>query len=125
MSLSLSSPFSLTSPFSLSSPLPSPSLSLSPLPSPKVFGPIIRALMDVGYDHSNLIACPYDWRLPPSKLEERDGFFSFLKGTIEMYSRVCLSRSFALSAPPPPLLPLSLSFCVTLIHPFNSHILFR
>eukprot|EP01094_Clydonella_sp_ATCC50884_P022494 TRINITY_DN5186_c0_g1_i2.p1 TRINITY_DN5186_c0_g1~~TRINITY_DN5186_c0_g1_i2.p1 ORF type:complete len:1026 (-),score=294.33 TRINITY_DN5186_c0_g1_i2:182-3052(-) len=40
---------------------------------------VIRALIDLGYDRRNLIAAPYDWRLPPSKLEERDGFFSQMK----------------------------------------------
>ena len=32
-------------------------------------------LIDVGYDYSTLDACPYDWRLPPEKLQERDNYF--------------------------------------------------
>ena len=31
----------------------------------------------------NLRAVPYDWRLPPMRLEERDRYFTRLKGTLE------------------------------------------
>lgn len=48
-----------------------------------VFGPIIKALKDVGYDPSNLKAAPYDWRLPIYFLEKRDGYFTSLKSNIE------------------------------------------
>ena len=42
-----------------------------------VFGPVIKVLNKVGYANEvNLDASPYDWRLPPSELEERDGYFT-------------------------------------------------
>ena len=45
-----------------------------------VFGPVILALQQAGYNSSaeniNLQAAPYDWRLPPSHLEVRDSYFS-------------------------------------------------
>jgi hypothetical protein len=46
-----------------------------------VFGPVIRALHKVGYqDGVNLDAAPYDWRLSPTAMQERDNYF---KGTME------------------------------------------
>lgn len=48
-----------------------------------VFGPVINQLKEVGYTESNLLAAPYDWRLPPSELEERDKFFTILRLGIE------------------------------------------
>eukprot|EP00968_Pinguiococcus_pyrenoidosus_P011627 scaffold952_cov249-Pinguiococcus_pyrenoidosus.AAC.17 len=36
-----------------------------------------------GYDKNSIIGFPYDWRLSPGKLEERDGFFSSTKARIE------------------------------------------
>jgi hypothetical protein len=33
-----------------------------------VFGHVINALIDVGYDCHNLDAAAYDWRLPPCKV---------------------------------------------------------
>jgi hypothetical protein len=42
-----------------------------------VFGPVIQALQNAGYvEGVNLQAAPYDWRLPPSQLEKRDGYFT-------------------------------------------------
>jgi hypothetical protein len=42
-----------------------------------VFGPVIQALQEVGYKEGvNLQAANYDWRLPPSQLEKRDGYFT-------------------------------------------------
>ncbi len=42
-----------------------------------VFGPVIQALVKVGYEPGiNLQAASYDWRLPPSELERRDGYFT-------------------------------------------------
>ena len=42
-----------------------------------VFGPVIEALKKAGYaEGHNLDAVPYDWRLPPSALEERDEYFT-------------------------------------------------
>lgn len=37
----------------------------------------------VNYDTNNLHLAPYDWRLSMWNLEERDGYFSKLKATIE------------------------------------------
>ena len=48
-----------------------------------VFGHLIKELADVGYTSKNLDAATYDWRIPPSKLEERDGYFTQLKMKIE------------------------------------------
>ena len=42
-----------------------------------VFLPVIRALCKAGYTEGlDLDAVPYDWRLPPMILEERDGYFT-------------------------------------------------
>ena len=49
-----------------------------------VFGPIIKLLKGIGYVKGrNLDACPYDWRIPPSVLEERDGYFTKTMERIE------------------------------------------
>jgi len=48
-----------------------------------VNGYVIEQLGHVGYDSSNLDAATYDWRIPPQKLEERDGYFSQLKSRIQ------------------------------------------
>jgi hypothetical protein len=37
----------------------------------------------VNYDTNNLYLAPYDWRLSLYNLEERDGYYSKLKYTIE------------------------------------------
>jgi hypothetical protein len=57
-----------------------------------VFGPIILALQQAGYNNdaanTNLQAAPYDWRLPPSHLEVRDSYFSNLITQVEgLYSK--------------------------------------
>ena len=44
---------------------------------------IIENLAVVNYDTNNLYLAPYDWRLSFWNLEERDGYFSKLKSTIE------------------------------------------
>lgn len=36
-----------------------------------------------GYDSNTIVPMPYDWRLSPDVLEERDGFFSHIKVKIE------------------------------------------
>jgi hypothetical protein len=41
-------------------------------PGTFIFGKLIKNLIDVGYDKKMLFGCPYDWRLPPQKIEERD-----------------------------------------------------
>ncbi len=44
---------------------------------------IVENLAAVNYDTNNLHLAPYDWRLSYFNLEERDGYFSRLKSTIE------------------------------------------
>lgn len=46
---------------------------------------IIENLAAVNYDTNNLHLAPYDWRLSFWNLEERDGYFSKLKSTIESF----------------------------------------
>ena len=53
-----------------------------------IFGKLIANFIDVGYDTKMMVAAPYDWRLPPSKLQERDKYFSWLKIQTEMLHRV-------------------------------------
>lgn len=52
-----------------------------------VFGHLISELADVGYTPENLDAATYDWRLPPQKLEERDGYFTQLKMKVEFLKK--------------------------------------
>jgi hypothetical protein len=56
-----------------------------------VFGPVILALQQAGYNDAaniNLQAAPYDWRLPPSHLEVRDSYFSNVITQVEgLYSK--------------------------------------
>ncbi|KAF5326319.1 hypothetical protein D9611_000021 [Ephemerocybe angulata] len=46
---------------------------------------IVENLAVVNYDTNNLYLAPYDWRLSYYNLEERDGYFSRLKRTIESF----------------------------------------
>jgi hypothetical protein len=46
-----------------------------------VWGRIIESLASIGYDNNNVYSMPYDWRLSPAMLEERDGYFTRLKVT--------------------------------------------
>ncbi|KAH8828190.1 phospholipid diacylglycerol acyltransferase [Flagelloscypha sp. PMI_526] len=48
-----------------------------------VWSKIVENLAAVNYDTNNLYLAPYDWRLAYTNLEERDGYFSKLKMTIE------------------------------------------
>mmetsp|Transcript_25978 Transcript_25978/g.60989 ORF Transcript_25978/g.60989 Transcript_25978/m.60989 type:complete len:1005 (+) Transcript_25978:242-3256(+) len=49
-----------------------------------VYSWLIQWLADnLGYDVTNMIAFPYDWRLTPSIMEKRDGFLSMMKKRIE------------------------------------------
>lgn len=48
-----------------------------------IWAKIIENLAVVNYDTNNLYLAPYDWRLSMWNLEERDGYFSRLKATIE------------------------------------------
>ncbi|ELR22939.1 phospholipid:sterol acyl transferase [Acanthamoeba castellanii str. Neff] len=56
-----------------------------------VMGPLIENLHEFGYTDSDLVAVPYDWRLPPHMLEERDGFFTQLRTIIEKTAERCQS----------------------------------
>ncbi|MEW5299264.1 MAG: hypothetical protein WDW36_002297 [Sanguina aurantia] len=49
-----------------------------------VWGKMIEALSDVGYDPNTLVSMAYDWRLAIPLLEARDGYFSRLKGAVEV-----------------------------------------
>jgi hypothetical protein len=49
-----------------------------------VFGPVIQALQRVDYiEGVNLDAAPYDWRVPPSILEERYQYFTRTMAQVE------------------------------------------
>ncbi|KAG2436350.1 hypothetical protein HXX76_006657 [Chlamydomonas incerta] len=48
-----------------------------------VWGKLVEALADVGYDSNTLVSMPYDWRLAVPLLEERDGYYTRLRRTIE------------------------------------------
>ena len=49
-----------------------------------VFTVFIRMLAkDLGYDVNNIIAAPFDWRLSPIEMEQRDSYFTTLKFKIE------------------------------------------
>jgi hypothetical protein len=49
-----------------------------------VYAWLIQWLADnLGYDVSNLAGFPYDWRLSPDKMEERDGFLTLTRRRIE------------------------------------------
>lgn len=48
-----------------------------------VMGPTMSNLAAIGYNDDNLVAFPYDWRLPLPHLETRDQVFTELRATIE------------------------------------------
>ncbi|EJD08429.1 Lecithin:cholesterol acyltransferase [Fomitiporia mediterranea MF3/22] len=48
-----------------------------------IWSKIVENLAVVGYDPNNLLLAAYDWRLSYWNLEERDGYFSRLKASIE------------------------------------------
>ncbi|KAH7926940.1 Lecithin:cholesterol acyltransferase [Leucogyrophana mollusca] len=48
-----------------------------------IWSKIVENLAVVNYDTNNLHLAPYDWRLSLYNLEERDGYYSKLKATIE------------------------------------------
>lgn len=53
-------------------------------PATSIFTALIKMLAhDLGYDVNNIIGAPYDWRLSPIHLEDRDSFFTTLKFRIE------------------------------------------
>ncbi|KAL3935305.1 MAG: hypothetical protein SGBAC_009147, partial [Bacillariaceae sp.] len=49
-----------------------------------VYAWLIQWLADnLGYDVTNIVGLPYDWRLTPDKMEERDGFLTMMRKRIE------------------------------------------
>ncbi|TFK23670.1 phospholipid:diacylglycerol acyltransferase [Coprinopsis marcescibilis] len=48
-----------------------------------IWSKIVENLAVVNYDTNNLYLAPYDWRLSFYNLEERDGYFSKMKRTVE------------------------------------------
>lgn len=49
-----------------------------------VYAWLIQWLADnLGYDVSNIVGLPYDWRLSPDKMEQRDGFLTLTRRRIE------------------------------------------
>ncbi|KAH9988041.1 phospholipid/diacylglycerol acyltransferase [Russula vinacea] len=52
-----------------------------------IWSKVIENLAVVNYDTNNLVLAPYDWRLSMYNLEERDGYFSRLKTTIEGFKK--------------------------------------
>jgi len=49
-----------------------------------VYSWLIQWLSDnLGYDVSTIVGFPYDWRLSPDKMEERDGFLTLMRRRIE------------------------------------------
>ncbi|KXZ46616.1 hypothetical protein GPECTOR_42g827 [Gonium pectorale] len=57
-----------------------------------VWGKLVEALADVGYDSNSLVSMPYDWRLAMPLLEERDGYFTRLRGAVESLVEVSGER---------------------------------
>lgn len=48
-----------------------------------IWSKIVENLAVVGYDTNNLLLAAYDWRLSFWNLEERDGYYSRMKASIE------------------------------------------
>ena len=54
-------------------------------PFTTIFKTIVFEMADqFGYDISSMAALPYDWRLAPMKLQERDNYFSHVRQEIEV-----------------------------------------
>lgn len=53
------------------------------LPGFWVWARIIENLALLGYDHSNMMMAPYDWRIDFDSMEKRDHYFSRMKSNIE------------------------------------------
>ncbi len=49
-----------------------------------IWDKVIQKLASIGYAPSNAIAAPYDWRLAPISMEQRDSYFTRLKTHIEV-----------------------------------------
>ena len=53
-----------------------------------LLGPLVESLYEMGYEPgSDLLACTYDWRCAPSRLEQRDAYFSRVMADIEQLVR--------------------------------------
>jgi len=61
---------------------------------------LFHSLIDIGFDTTTLFGMGYDWRIPPQKLMERDGFFLKIKFGVE--------ESFAIHGKPVTLLAHSM-----------------
>ena len=59
-----------------------------------IWSKIVENLAVVGYDTNNMILAAYDWRLSYWNLEERDGYFSRLKASIEEMKYDLISLPF-------------------------------
>ncbi|MES1910659.1 MAG: hypothetical protein MHM6MM_003215 [Cercozoa sp. M6MM] len=60
----------------------------------RVWQGLLRMLVQkLGYDTNDLVAAPYDFRLPFSLLERRDGYFSRLKETLARLRRRWLAQN--------------------------------
>eukprot|EP00012_Vannella_robusta_P012619 CAMPEP_0206208680 /NCGR_PEP_ID=MMETSP0166-20121206/16433_1 /ASSEMBLY_ACC=CAM_ASM_000260 /TAXON_ID=95228 /ORGANISM="Vannella robusta, Strain DIVA3 518/3/11/1/6" /LENGTH=398 /DNA_ID=CAMNT_0053629883 /DNA_START=599 /DNA_END=1795 /DNA_ORIENTATION=+ len=67
-----------------------------------VFAPVIEKLEAMGYDNSMLRALPYDWRIPPFLLQQRQYFFQYIMYTQSdglMWIHRHVHLFFALGAP--------------------------
>jgi hypothetical protein len=57
-------------------------------PATSIFTALIKTLAsELGYDVTNLIGAPYDWRLAPIQMQKRDSFFTTLKSRLEVAVR--------------------------------------
>eukprot|EP01117_Protostelium_nocturnum_P011179 TRINITY_DN4058_c0_g1_i2.p1 TRINITY_DN4058_c0_g1~~TRINITY_DN4058_c0_g1_i2.p1 ORF type:complete len:642 (-),score=192.45 TRINITY_DN4058_c0_g1_i2:22-1947(-) len=63
-----------------------------------VFSALIANLAMHGYNNSSLTAATYDWRIPPSKLEERDQHYTRMMATIELLKKMNQGRKVVLIA---------------------------
>ena len=81
-------------------------------PFTTIFRTIVFEMADqFGYDISSMRALPYDWRLAPMKLQERDQFFSHIRQQIEVGRRAGRRRRDAARADPRFARPLFLGTC--------------
>ena len=53
-----------------------------------VLAHLMSSLANFGYEPRNLIAEPFDWRIPPEKLEERDHYYSRMKCHVEFLHKM-------------------------------------
>ena len=62
-----------------------------------VWGKFIENLADVGYDGSNMAMMSYDWRLAFPILEQRDGYLTRLRFTIEAFHETTGEKAVIMS----------------------------